>query len=217
MPPTCYHVRNNTSGELHLITSLLVGIGAYFIGSISSAVLTCRVMGLPDPREDGSGNPGTTNVLRLGGKKAAAITLIGDMLKGLLPTAVASYAISTTEAVSAAALGSFLGHLYPIWFGFKGGKGVATALGAVIGASWLCGILAAATWLITLAVGRFSSLAALVTFAAVPVYLWLVLQSPLLTATSVLMSGMLYWRHRANISRLLNGEEPKVGKKASKS
>jgi len=196
-----------------LITSLLVGLAAYLIGSISSAVLTCQIMGLPDPREGGSGNPGTTNVLRLGGKKAAAITLMGDMLKGLLPTAIATIYFGSAEAISAAALGSFLGHLYPVWFGFKGGKGVATALGAVIGASWLCGVLAAATWLAVLALGRISSLAALVTFAAVPVYLWLVLHSPLLTATSVLMSAMLYWRHKANIKRLLRGEEPKVGKK----
>lgn len=170
-------------------------------------------MGLPDPREDGSRNPGTTNVLRLGGKKAAAITLIGDMFKGLMPTALASLWFGTPEAVSAAALGSFLGHLYPVWFGFVGGKGVATALGAVFGASWLCGILAAGTWLLTLAIGRYSSLSALVTFAAVPVYIWFTSQSAPLTAAFVAISAMLYWRHSANIQRLLKGEEPKVGKK----
>lgn len=201
------------TGGLLLITSLLVGLGAYFIGSISSAVLTCRVMGLPDPREDGSRNPGTTNVLRLGGKKAAAITLLGDMLKGLLPTALAAAWSGTPEAVSAAAVGSFLGHLYPIWFGFIGGKGVATALGAVFGASWLCGLLAAGTWLLALAIARYSSLSALITFAAVPAYIWLTSRSALLTAAFALISAMLYWRHSANIQRLLKGEEPKVGKK----
>lgn len=196
-----------------MITSLLIGLGAYLIGSISSAVLTCRIMGLPDPREDGSRNPGTTNVLRLGGKKAAAITLLGDMLKGLLPTAIAAAMIGTPEAIAAAALGSFLGHLYPIWFGFVGGKGVATALGAVFGASWLCGFLAAGTWLLTLAIAKYSSLSALVTFAAVPVYIWFTSKSATITAAFVLISAMLYWRHSANIQRLLKGEEPKVGKK----
>ena len=196
-----------------MITSLLVGLGAYLIGSISSAVLTCRIMGLPDPREDGSRNPGTTNVLRLGGKKAAAITLLGDMLKGLLPTALAATWLGTPEAISAAALGSFLGHLYPIWFGFIGGKGVATALGAVFGASWLCGLLAAGTWLLVLAIGRYSSLSALITFAAVHVYIWLTSRSALLTTAFALISAILYWRHSANIQRLLKGEEPKVGKK----
>lgn len=170
-------------------------------------------MGLADPREDGSGNPGTTNVLRLGGKKAAAITLAGDMLKGLLPTALAASLIGTAEATSAAALGSFLGHLYPVWFGFKGGKGVATALGAVFGAAWLCGLLAAGTWLLTLAISRYSSLSALLTFAAVPLYLWFFEHSILLSSTFALMSALLYWRHRDNIGRLLHGEEPKVGKK----
>lgn len=196
-----------------MITSLLVGLGAYFIGSISSAVLTCRIMGLPDPREDGSRNPGTTNVLRLGGKKAAAITLLGDMLKGLLPTALAATWLGTPEAISAAAVGSFLGHLYPVWFGFIGGKGVATALGAVFGASWLCGLLAAGTWLLALAIARYSSLSALITFAAVPVYIWFTGRSALLTAAFALISAILYWRHSANIQRLLKGEEPKVGKK----
>lgn len=196
-----------------MFTSLLIGVAAYLAGSISSAVLTCRIMGLPDPREDGSRNPGTTNVLRLGGKKAAAITLLGDMLKGLLPTALAAAWADSPTAVAAAALGSFLGHLYPVWFGFVGGKGVATALGAVFGASWLCGLAAAATWLLTLAVARISSLSALVTFAAVPLYLWLFTGSGVLAATFVLISAMLYWRHRANIQRLLAGEEPKVGKK----
>lgn len=170
-------------------------------------------MGLPDPREDGSGNPGTTNVLRLGGKKAAAVTLLGDMLKGLLPTAFAGAYFGTLEATSAAAFGSFIGHLYPIWFGFKGGKGVATALGAIIGANWIAGLLAAATWLAVLAVTKFSSLAALVTFTAVPLYLWLLTHSVVLTTTSIVISAMLFWRHRSNINRLISGEEPKVGKK----
>lgn len=196
-----------------MLSNLAIAVAAYLIGSISSAVITCRLMALPDPREDGSGNPGTTNVLRLGGKKAAAITLIGDMLKGLLPTAVAAFAFATPEATAAAALGSFLGHLYPIWFGFKGGKGVATALGAMIGASWLAGALAAATWLATLYLSKYSSLSALVTFAAAPVYLWFITGSALLAGATALMSAMLYWRHRDNIGRLIAGTEPKAGKK----
>lgn len=196
-----------------MLSNLAIAVAAYLIGSISSAVITCRLMALPDPREDGSGNPGTTNVLRLGGKKAAAITLIGDMLKGLLPTAIAAFVFATPEATAAAALGSFLGHLYPIWFGFKGGKGVATALGAMIGASWLAGALAAATWLATLYISKYSSLSALVTFAAAPMYLWFITGSALLAGATALMSAMLYWRHRDNIGRLIAGTEPKAGKK----
>lgn len=196
-----------------MTTSLIIGIAAYLVGSVSSAVIVCRLMNLPDPREGGSRNPGTTNVLRLGGKKAAAITLAGDMLKGLVPTAIAHYLIGSTEAIAAAALGSFLGHLYPLWFGFKGGKGVATALGAVFGISWICGILAAGTWLLTLATSRISSLSALVTFLAAPFYLWFYSHSAILTATSALISALLFWRHNANITRLLHNEEPKVGQK----
>jgi len=196
-----------------LITSLMIGLAAYLLGSVSSAVLTCKAMGLPDPRQDGSRNPGTTNVLRLGGKKAAAITLIGDMLKGLLPTAAVVMLGGSYEAIACAAVGSFLGHLWPVWFGFVGGKGVATALGAIIGASWVAGLMAIGTWLAVLAISRYSSLSALITFALAPIYLWLTTQSIVLCAAGVVMSALLFWRHAANIQRLANGTEPKVGQK----
>ena len=143
------------------ITYLLVPAG-YLFGSISAAIIVCRLMGLPDPRTEGSRNPGATNVARLGGKKAAALTLAGDMLKGLLPV-LAAHALQAGPLVLAlTALAAFLGHLYPVFFGFQGGKGVATALGVTFGLHWMIGLLTAATWLATALLFRYSSLSALV-------------------------------------------------------
>jgi glycerol-3-phosphate acyltransferase PlsY len=113
---------------------------AYLIGSISSAIITCRLMGLPDPREQGSGNPGATNVMRFGGKKAAAITLLGDMLKGLIPVYIANALEVSVELLALTGLAAFMGHLYPAFFGFKGGKGVATSVGVLLGFSWMLGL-----------------------------------------------------------------------------
>ncbi|MEM7377640.1 MAG: glycerol-3-phosphate 1-O-acyltransferase PlsY [Pseudomonadota bacterium] len=184
---------------------------AYAVGSISSAVLVCRLLGLPDPRGEGSGNPGATNVMRIGGKGAAAATLAGDAGKGLLPTALAAGLIGTEGAVAACALGSFVGHVWPVWFQFKGGKGVATALGALFGTSLLVGVLAGATWLAVALAFRISSLAALATFAAVPAYLYMSTGSALLTASFTVIAAVLFVRHRDNIGRLLRGEEPRIG------
>ena len=122
-------------------TGLIITIIAYLLGSLSSAVIVCRLLGLPDPRESGSKNPGATNVLRLGGKKPAALTLIGDMLKGLLATVLASVLGMNLFWVALAGLGAVLGHLFPVFFGFRGGKGVATGLGAILGTHWITGCL----------------------------------------------------------------------------
>jgi glycerol-3-phosphate acyltransferase PlsY len=185
---------------------------AYLLGSLSSAVITSRLMGLPDPREEGSKNPGATNVLRLGGKKAAIITLLGDMLKGLLPLAVAKALDAPDPVLAAVGLAAFLGHLYPVFFGFKGGKGVATALGVLTGFSWLIGLATLLTWLSVAFVSRISSLAALVASALASVYVWFLLHSPVLTIATALMSAWLFWRHKSNIQRILRGEESKIGR-----
>jgi glycerol-3-phosphate acyltransferase PlsY len=194
----------------------LVG-AAYLLGSISSAILVCRMMHLPDPREGGSGNPGATNVLRLGGKKAAGITLLGDMFKGLLPVLLAQYVFHVEGLwLGLVGLAAFLGHLYPIFFGFKGGKGVATALGVLLGASWWVGLLTIVTWFLVAKLFKISSLAALVAIALSPLLLWLEFKNLELLGVSGVMVALLYWRHKANILRLMKGQEPKIGQKQVK-
>ncbi|MDH5369489.1 MAG: glycerol-3-phosphate 1-O-acyltransferase PlsY, partial [Gammaproteobacteria bacterium] len=137
-------------------------IASYLIGSLSSAIIVCKLMGLPDPRGEGSGNPGATNVLRFGGKKPAAITLAGDMIKGLVPVLVAKYIGISIEGIALVGLAAFLGHLYPVFFQFKGGKGVATMLGVLFGFSWWIGLATAGTWLFMAKIVKISSLSALV-------------------------------------------------------
>ena len=185
---------------------------AYLLGSLSSAVITSRLMGLPDPREEGSKNPGATNMLRLGGKKAAIITLLGDLLKGLVPLVVAKALDAPYEVLAAVGLAAFLGHLYPVFFGFKGGKGAATALGVLAGYSWLVGLASLLTWLSVAYLSRISSLAALTAAALAPLYVWFLLHSPVLTVATVLMCTVLFWRHKSNIRRILLGEESKFGR-----
>jgi len=136
-------------------------VGAYLMGSIASAVVVARLMGLPDPRTQGSGNPGATNVLRLGGKKAAALTLLGDVLKGVIPVLAARLAGLPETGVALVALAAFLGHLYPVFFGFKGGKGVATAFGVLVAGAPLLGLAILVTWLAVAFASRISSLSAL--------------------------------------------------------
>lgn len=185
---------------------------AYLLGSISSAIIVCRVMGLPDPRTEGSNNPGATNVLRIGGKKAAAITLLGDSLKGFIPVVVC-HLLNRSELVFAlAGAAAFLGHLYPIFFGFKGGKGVATALGVQFGWSWMIGGAVAAIWLFMAKVANISSLAALVSMLLAPAIVWLFWPSSELVVAQVLITLLLIWRHRSNIEKLMSGEEGRISK-----
>ena len=187
---------------------------AYLVGSISSAIIVCRLMGLPDPRTEGSGNPGATNVLRVGGKKAAAITLIGDMLKGLAPVLAANLLNAAPLTLALTGLAAFLGHLYPIFFGFRGGKGVATMLGVLFGFHGLVGASTAATWLLMAKGFKISSLAALIATLLAPLYVWLIIgPSPALIAITAVMTVILFWRHRTNIQRLLRGEEGLISKK----
>lgn len=180
---------------------------AYLTGSVSSAIIVCKLMGLADPRENGSGNPGATNVMRIGGKKAAAITLAGDALKGLIPVLIAKALGVDTMVLSAVVFAAFLGHLYPVFFGFKGGKGVATSLGVTLGVAWLLGLAVSGTWLLVYKIGKISSLSALVAAILTPFYVWLIVGDVYLIATFALISSVLLWRHRGNIQRLLAGRE----------
>ncbi len=184
--------------------------GAYLLGSISAAIIVCRLMGLPDPRKQGSRNPGATNVARIGGKKAAALTLLGDMLKGLLPVLAAHALDAGALILAGTALAAFLGHLYPVFFGFQGGKGVATALGVSFGLHWPAGLAIAGIWLLMAVVFRYSSLSALTAIALSPaVFYWLMPEPPVIAAMAIL-AVILFWRHRSNIANLLSGREGKI-------
>jgi len=187
---------------------------AYLIGSISSAIIICHLMGLPDPREQGSGNPGATNVMRIGGKKAAAITLLGDTLKGLIPVYAANVLGMPVELVAATGLAAFMGHLYPVFFSFKGGKGVATSVGVLLGFSWVLGFAFMATWYLVYKLGKISSFSALVASTLSPVFAWFIVGDKAIVTASVTMMVFLLWRHQGNIQRLLAGEESSKAKKS---
>lgn len=193
-----------------MIVYLLCFAAAYCLGSVSSAILVCKAFGLPDPREEGSGNPGATNVLRLGGKKLAALVFVGDAVKGLLPVLLVKLMIGTPWVVMTTALFAFLGHLYPVFFNFKGGKGVATYIGCLMGFSLWLGSGAAFLWIIIAGLSRYSSLSALVMAALIP-FAALISFGFGAFLPLALMSGLLFYRHFANIKRLLAGEEPKIG------
>jgi glycerol-3-phosphate acyltransferase PlsY len=204
---------------------LSVVVLAYLLGSLSFAVIVSKFMGLSDPRSYGSKNPGATNVLRSGNKKAAVLTLLFDAVKGCVPVAVllqygAAYGL--TEGVAAAAgLAAFLGHLYPVFFKFEGGKGVATALGVLMGISPLLGLAVAITWLGIAWYSRYSSLAALLAAVLAPVYYAMGADGPLWDFNGAIfgmlcvMGILLVWRHRDNVNRLLAGTETKLGAKKS--
>ena len=205
----------------HAIWPLLaLAAGAYLLGSLSFAVIVSRLMGLADPRSYGSGNPGATNVLRSGSKKAAAATLLLDAFKGWLPVALIGWlgAGLPSAAAAVAGLAAFLGHLYPVFFGFKGGKGVATAAGVILGWQPLLGLAVLLVWMAVALLTRYSSLAALSAAVLAPVlygagggWLWPV-NAAVLAALS-LMGLLLLWRHRENIRRLLAGTESRIGRK----
>jgi len=189
-------------------------ISAYLLGSLSSAIIVCRLAGLPDPRQQGSGNPGATNVLRFGGKKLAAIVLLGDMLKGLIPVLIALGLGLPDKITAAVGLAAFAGHLYPVFFGFRGGKGVATAVGVIFALSWLTGLALVGTWLLISRVFRISSLAAICAALSAPLYIWLIEQPlPAYMVTVSAMSIILIWRHHSNIRNLIQGNEPHIGRK----
>ncbi len=188
----------------------------YLFGSISSAVLVSKLFRLSDPRDVGSGNPGATNVLRSGNKLAAALTLLGDVSKGIIPVVLAQYAGVSTGVLAMVAIAAFMGHLLPIFFGFKGGKGVATAVGVFLALSWKLVAVFAATWILVAAISRYSSLAALMATALTGVASFAIFNQE----HQLQLIGAIFWivaftfqRHRENIERLKNGTEGKIGQK----
>lgn len=196
--------------------TFLLMVAGYLLGSVSCAIIVSKLMRLPDPRSEGSRNPGATNVLRLAGYKPALLVLMGDLLKGV-PTLLIAHALHLPPmAFVGIALAAFLGHLYPAYFDFQGGKGVATFFGVLLGLHWITGLAAMATWLALALLFRLSSLAALGAAFMTPLYLhWLDAPLPFV-AVAVIMSTFLLWRHRVNIHNLLRGMEPKISfKRAS--
>ncbi len=189
---------------------LLIGV-AYLIGSVSSAVVVSKAMGLPDPRTEGSKNPGATNVLRVGGKKAAILTLLGDILKGCLPVVIGKVLGISTGFIALIGLAAFFGHLYPLFFKFRGGKGVATALGVLLAIAWPVGLLVLITWLLVALISKISSLAALVATAISPLYMMYLADQRVFVVMNVFMSLLLFYRHRSNIKNLMAGTEGHFG------
>jgi len=182
-------------------------MASYLIGSISSAIIICKVAGLPDPRTQGSKNPGATNVLRFGGKKIAAFVLIFDGLKGAIPVITANYFGLSLFELTFILLFAFLGHVFPLFFGFKGGKGVATYLGGLIGINLLIGLTFAIIWLIVAKVLKFSSLAALIATILSPIYFYLITANLQAALVIGLIGLFIIYNHRANIKRLIKKEE----------
>ena len=204
-----------TDGTLTLYLPFILVIMAYLLGSVSSAILTCKLMGIPDPRTVGSKNPGATNVLRYGGKKAAFFTLLGDILKGLIPVLVAKLLDMDTTWITLIGIAALLGHVYPVYFNFRGGKGVATAIGLYVGINWIAGLLIIATWLFTAKVLKISSFAALIATLLAPLYFYLVTHDIAISLGMLFITVLIYWRHRSNIQKMLSGTETKIGSKES--
>lgn len=189
---------------------------AYLLGSVSTAVVVARALGISDPREVGSKNPGATNILRYGGKLPALLTLAGDTLKGVLAVLIARAFTDDALILALTGLAVFMGHLYPVFFGFRGGKGVATALGAWFALSPWVGLALVGTWIVLAAAFRYSSLAALIAALAAPLYIaWWMQDAPYVYA-SIAMSAWLILRHRSNIRNLLAGRESKIGKSVTR-
>jgi len=195
--------------------SLLCVIAAYLIGSISFAIVASRIFRLPDPRSYGSGNPGATNVLRSGRKAAALLTLLGDAAKGLITILVARYlapVLGLGEAtVAACGVAVFLGHLYPVYFGFKGGKGVATALGVLLGLNVWIALVGLVVFALVAVISRYVSLASVVTAAVLVVVAPVQLGLTPISAAIAIIAVLVIWRHRANMARLMSGTESKLG------
>ena len=187
-------------------------IASYLLGSVSSAIIICRILGLPDPRTEGSKNPGATNVLRIGGKKVAAFVLIFDGLKGAMPVLLAHYFGLSLFELTIILLSAFLGHVFPIYYGFKGGKGVATYLGGLIGLNFFVGLTFSIIWLIVAKVIKVSSIAALTATLLSPIYFYFITTHDMkATLVIFLINLFIYFTHRENIRRIMNGEEGVIG------
>ncbi len=195
------------------LIATIVSIIGYLSGSLSSAVIVCKLLKLPDPREHGSKNPGATNVVRVGGKKAGALVFLGDVLKALIPILTVKYFFGDNHfAIAGVGIGAFLGHLYPLFFGFKGGKGVATLVGVLLGIHWLVFLTFGIIWLVVLSSTKYVSLASIIApfVAAVSAYFYHL--SNIFIVAFVILAVLVAYRHKDNIVRVLNGTEPKIGK-----
>ncbi len=191
-----------------LLITLALIIAAYLLGSISSAILLCKLLGLPDPRSTGSQNPGATNVLRISNKATAATVLFFDVLKGAIPVWLGYFLNLDPIALGLVAIATCLGHMYPIFFDFKGGKAVATALGVFLPIGLSLGALLVLTWITVAKVTKYSSLAAIVTVSLAPLYVYFI--KPLYLYPALMLSALIIFRHKDNIMRLLNGNESKI-------
>lgn len=198
-----------------IVTLIIFLVLSYLIGSISSAVIVCKLLSLPDPRTEGSKNPGATNVTRIGGKRAGYLTFLGDFLKGLLPVLVAKLMGLSDSVIAIAALAAFLGHLYPIYFAFKGGKGIATLVGIITAISWKLLLGFAVVWVGLLFVTGFVSIASMLATVAVLVTAWVLGYSKVLITLFTTLTVLVIYRHRSNIINLLQGNEQHFRKKKS--
>lgn len=192
-----------------MVTMIIFGIIAYLIGSLSSAIIVCKFLNLPDPRTQGSMNPGATNVLRIGGKTPALITLAGDLLKGFLPVFIGQLTGIEGIPLGLIAIAALFGHIYPVFFKFHGGKGVATAAGTILALSPIVGIAAFITWILVSSIFRYSSLAAIIAAIAAPIYM-LLLGDKAYCLPVLIISIILIWKHKDNIQRLKSGSESKI-------
>ena len=190
-----------------MLESAALILFAYLLGSISSAIVLSKIMGFKDPRSEGSNNPGATNVLRIAGKKAAFLTLVGDCLKGLIPVLLARWLEADPLVVALTAFAAFSGHCFPVFFHFRGGKGVATAIAATVGFNWIAGAILIAIWLLFARVFKISSLAAIISFCALPLLIYWREQDLQVSIVFVAISVILIWRHKGNIQRLIQGSE----------
>jgi len=190
--------------------AIVLVVISYLMGSICSAIIVCSIFNLPDPREEGSKNPGATNVLRLAGKQYAALVLLVDILKGTLPVLIAKLLGASPAVVSLTVLVAVLGHMYPVFFNFKGGKGVATAIGALLGFHFIIGVMVIATWLLVVNFSRYSSLASIIAITLSPLYALLVTQNIIIFPPLCFMAILILFKHKHNITRLIDGNEPKI-------
>ena len=195
---------------MNIILGIVLPVIGYLCGSLASAVVVCRMMKLPDPREGGSGNPGATNVLRLGGKKAAGLTLAGDVLKGVVPVLLAHVLTDSPAILAGTAVAAVVGHMYPVFFGFKGGKGVATAFGAVAALVYPVALFMAAVWVLAAMATRYASLASMAAAVAAPLFALVFIREPAYIIGLSVIAALLVYRHRGNIERLRQGSEPEI-------
>lgn len=192
-----------------LLFIFLVLVG-YLMGSINSAIIVCRMFGLPDPRAEGSKNPGATNVLRLGGKQYGILVMVFDVVKGILPVLLAKYLNATPVTIAFTALAAVVGHMYPVFFDFKGGKGVATAIGALLAFHFVIGIMVAATWLLVVNLWRYSSLASIASISLAPFYALILIGNLNIFPPLFIITILVLYKHKDNFTRLVDGNEPKI-------